>query len=75
MCLRIPYPSFKHLAANRRIRFTQFAAVPLCFALISLDAPRMLFTLFGVYVGIGPTLALWRAADKRRRRRAARAPE
>ena len=44
MCLRIAYPSFKHFAVNRRLRFTQMAAIPVCFALIASDPPRMLFT-------------------------------
>ena len=66
MCVRIAYPSFKHLAENRRIRFTQLAAIPACFALIALDPPRMLFTLFGVYVALGPCLLLWRMLRKRK---------
>jgi len=69
MCVRIAYPSFKHFAANRRLRFTQMAAIPVCFALIALDPPRMLFTLFGVYVGLGPGLLLWRWIYKSRRAR------
>ena len=68
MCLRIAYPSFKHFAVNRRLRFTQMAAIPVCFALIGLDPPRMLFTLFGVYVALGPSLLLLRAVQRRRRR-------
>ena len=68
MCVRIAYPSFKHFAVNRRLRFTQMAAIPVCFALIAVDRPRMLFTLFGVYVALGPSLLLWRAAQRRRRR-------
>lgn len=68
MCARIAYPSFKHFAVNRRLRFTQMAAIPVCFALIGLDPPRMLFTLFGVYVSVGPGLLLWRAVNKSRRR-------
>ncbi len=74
MCLRIAYPSFKHFAVNRRLRFTQMAAIPVCFALIGLDPPRMLFTLFGVYVALGPGLLLWRAAQKRRRREMRKLP-
>ena len=74
MCWRIAYPSFKHLAVNRRLRFTQVAAVPVCFALISLDPPRMLFTLFGVYVGLGPALLLWRRLRKTLRPEAREAP-
>ena len=68
MCLRIAYPSFKHFAVNRRLRFTQMAAIPVCFALIGVDPPRMLFTLFGVYVALGPGLLLWRVLQRRRRR-------
>ena len=69
MCLRIAYPSFKHFAVNRRLRFTQMAAILVCFAFIALDAPRMLFTFFGVYVALGPGQLLWRAVQKNRRRR------
>ena len=68
MCLRIAYPSFKHFAVNRRLRLTQMAAILVCFALIALDPPRMLFTLFGVYVGLAPGLLVWRAVRKSRRR-------
>ena len=68
MCLRIAYPSFKHFAVNRRLRFTQMAAIPVCFALIGVDPPRMLFTLFGVYVALGPGLLFWRVLQRRRRR-------
>ena len=68
MCLRVAYPSFKHFAVNRRLRFTQMAAIPVCFALIGVDPPRMLFTLFGVYVALGPSLLLWRVLQRRRRR-------
>ena len=67
MCVRIAYPSLKHFAVNRRLRFTQMAAIPVCFALIALDPPRMLFSLFGVYVGLGPGLLLWRWVQKARR--------
>ncbi|WP_446831476.1 CDP-alcohol phosphatidyltransferase family protein [Candidatus Foliamicus sp.] len=67
MCMRIAYPSFKHFAMNRRLRFTQMAAIPVCFALIALNAPLMLFTLFGVYVSLGPGLLLWRVLRKSRR--------
>ncbi len=67
MCVRIAYPSFKHFAANRRLRFTQMAAIPVCFALIALDPPRMLFVLFGIYVGLGPGLLLWRWMGRNRR--------
>ena len=69
MCLRIAYPSFKHFAVNRRLRFTQMAAILVCFAFIALDAPRMLFTFFGMYVALGPGQLLWRAVQKNRRRR------
>ena len=75
MCARIAYPSFKHFAVNRRLRFTQMAAIPVCFALIGLDPPRMLFTLFGVYVSVGPGLLLWRAVNKSRRRALRKAAE
>lgn len=68
MCVRIAYPSFKHFAVNRRLRFTQMAAILVCLALIALDPPRMLFTLFGVYVALGPGLLVWRAVRKNRRR-------
>ena len=68
MCMRIAYPSFKHFAVNRRLRFTQMAAILVCFALIALDPPLMLFTLFGVYVALGPGLLAWRLAQKSRRR-------
>ena len=68
MCVRIAYPSFKHFAVNRRLRFTQMAAIPVCFALIALDPPRMLFMFFGVYVALGPGLLLWRTLRKSRRR-------
>jgi len=66
MCVRVAYPSFKHFAVNRRLRFTQMAAIPVCFALIAVDPPRMLFTLFGIYVGLGPGLLLWRWMRKSR---------
>lgn len=69
MCVRIAYPSLKHFAVNRRLRFTQMAAIPVCFALIALDPPRMLFNLFGIYVGLGPGLLLWRWMRKNRRGR------
>ncbi len=68
MCMRIAYPSLKHFAVNRRLRFTQMAAIPVCFALIALDPPRMLFALFGVYVGLGLGLLLWRRLRKNRER-------
>lgn len=75
MCVRIAYPSFKHFAVNRRLRFTQMAAIPVCFALIALDPPRMLFTLFGVYVALGPGLLAWRLVQKNRRRAMRKAAE
>ncbi len=68
MCVRVAYPSFKHFAVNRRLRFTQMASMLVCFALIAMDPPRMLFTLFGVYVALGPGLMLWSALQKVRRR-------
>ena len=66
------YPSFKQLNLDRRIRFVYMVLVPVTFAFIAVDPPRMLLAMFGTYALSAP--ALWIGRRLRRLIRGAPGP-
>jgi CDP-diacylglycerol--serine O-phosphatidyltransferase len=57
MVSSIPYPSFKNSDLKARVPLLAIMAAALIFAFVSLDPPRVLFLLTGLYLLSGP--ALW----------------
>jgi CDP-diacylglycerol---serine O-phosphatidyltransferase len=54
------YPSFKQFDLDRRIRFVYMVLVPVTFAFIAVDPPRMLLAMFGTYALSAPVLWIGR---------------
>jgi CDP-diacylglycerol--serine O-phosphatidyltransferase len=69
MVSRFSYPSFKQFDLDRRIRFVYLLLVPIAFALIAVDPPTMLLSMFGTYALSAPLL--WVGRRLRRLVRAA----
>jgi CDP-diacylglycerol---serine O-phosphatidyltransferase len=69
MVSRITYYSFKDVDLKHRVPFVAVLAVVLVFVLISIDPPKVLFTLALVYALSGPALAVLRIYRKRAARR------
>ena len=61
------YRSFKDLATGERVRYSRFLVVPVVFALIALDPPVVLLSLFGGFALSAPLVWLWRRARRRSR--------
>ena len=59
MVSRFPYRSFKDRAAGERVRYSKLLLVPLVIALIAINPPIVLFTMFGVYALSGPVGWSW----------------
>lgn len=56
MVSSIPYPSFKNSDLKAKVPFLAIMATALIFAVVSLDPPRVLLALTGLYVISGPCL-------------------
>ncbi|HET9390591.1 MAG TPA: CDP-diacylglycerol--serine O-phosphatidyltransferase [Steroidobacteraceae bacterium] len=72
MVSRFSYPSFKQFNLDRRIKFAYIILVPLFFALIALDPPAMLLSMFSTYALSAPVL--WAGRRIRRLFRSAPTP-
>ena len=70
MVSNIRYHSFKELDLRGRIRFVSMIAIVVALALVSLEPPLVLFTLFASYAASGPVLTLIHIQRHRRARRA-----
>ncbi len=71
MVSRFPYRSFKDRAAGERVRYSKLLLVPLVIALIAINPPVVLFTMFGVYALSGPIGWSWLKLRRRPRDTAA----
>jgi CDP-diacylglycerol---serine O-phosphatidyltransferase len=71
MVSNVPYYSFKDVDLKNRVPFFAVLVVVLVFVLISIDPPKVLFSLFVIYALSGPALSLIRLRRKRAVRRAA----
>ncbi len=60
MVSSIRYNSFKKVNLSGPVRFLTLAAVIGVVALVAIDPPRILFTIFFTYALSGPLMALWR---------------
>ncbi len=60
MVSHLPFYSFKEVSPHRRISFTFALAIPLTLVLISLDPPKVLFTMAAGYSISGPVIFFWR---------------
>ena len=69
MVSRVPFYSFKDVSPRGRVSFTRFFVIPLCFVLIALDPPTVLFAMASTYAASGPVLVLWRLRRRSLRRR------
>lgn len=58
MVSSIPYPSFKNSDLKARVPVLAIMAIALVFAVVSLDPPRVLFLLTGLYLLSGPLIWL-----------------
>jgi CDP-diacylglycerol--serine O-phosphatidyltransferase len=58
MVSSLPYPSFKNSDLKARVPVLAIMAIALVFAFVSLDPPRVLFGLTGLYVLSGPVMWL-----------------
>jgi CDP-diacylglycerol---serine O-phosphatidyltransferase len=65
MISQFPYHSFKQVEATSRVRFAYFLLVPLTFAVISVDPPRILFMLFTAFALSAPIQWLVRKVSGR----------
>ncbi len=68
MVSRLPFYSFKDVSPRGRVSFTRFFIIPLCFVLIALDPPTVLFAMAATYAASGPVLSLWRIRRRSLRR-------
>jgi len=71
MVSKFPYRSFKDRAAGERVRYSKLLLVPLVIALIAVNPPVVLFTMFGVYAVSGPIGWSWLKLRRRPRDTAA----
>lgn len=69
MVSNIRYRSFKDLEAKNSIPFVIVVAMVLIFALISIDPPKVLFTVFAGYAISGPITTIWELRRKKRLRK------
>ncbi|MGI0118921.1 CDP-diacylglycerol--serine O-phosphatidyltransferase [Zooshikella sp. RANM57] len=60
MVSNVRYHSFKDLDIKGRVPFVMIFALVLIFAVVSIDPPRTLLSVFMLYATSGPALALWR---------------
>ena len=67
MVSKFPYRSFKDRAAGERVRYSKLLLVPLVIALIAVNPPVVLFTLFAVYALSGPVGWSWLKLRRRPR--------
>ena len=67
MVSHLAYYSFKEVNAKGRISFTYAFVIPLCFVLIALNPPTVLFAMATTYALSGPVTHLWRRKRKRER--------
>lgn len=64
MVLNLKYHSFKGLGAEGRVPFAVIIGVVFLFFLITIDPPRVLLAIFGLYALSGPVFGLWRRMQK-----------
>ena len=67
MVSKFPYRSFKDRAAGERVRYSKLLLVPLVIALIAINPPIVLFTMFSIYALSGPTGWSWLKLRRRPR--------
>jgi len=67
MVSKFPYRSFKDRAAGERVLYSKFLLVPLAIALIAINPPVVLFTMFAVYALSGPVGWSWLKLRRRPR--------
>jgi CDP-diacylglycerol--serine O-phosphatidyltransferase len=67
MVSKFPYRSFKDRAASERVRYSKLLLVPLAIALIAVNPPVVLFTMFAVYALSGPVGWSWLKLRRRPR--------
>jgi CDP-diacylglycerol--serine O-phosphatidyltransferase len=67
MVSKFAYYSFKDIGTRRRVPFLALLLPVLLLVLISIDPPKVLFSLAALYAMSGPSLALFRWARKRLR--------
>lgn len=67
MVSKFPYRSFKDRAAGERVRYSRLLLVPLAIALIAINPPVVLFTMFAVYALSGPVGWSWLKLRRRPR--------
>jgi CDP-diacylglycerol---serine O-phosphatidyltransferase len=67
MVSKFPYRSFKDRAAGERVRYSKLLLVPLAIALIAVNPPVVLFTMFAVYALSGPVGWSWLKLRRRPR--------
>jgi len=67
MVSKFPYRSFKDRAAGERVRYSRLLLVPLAIALIAVNPPVVLFTMFAVYALSGPVGWSWLKLRRRPR--------
>lgn len=65
MVSNIRYLSFKGLDANRRVPFVTLFIVLMTFIVVTIDPPKVLFTMAFVYALSGPLVWLWELLFKR----------
>jgi CDP-diacylglycerol---serine O-phosphatidyltransferase len=59
MVSNVKYSSFKELDLKGRVPFVMILAVVLVFGVVSMDPPRILLALFGVYAASGLLMWVW----------------
>jgi CDP-diacylglycerol--serine O-phosphatidyltransferase len=67
MVSHLAFYSFKEFKPGSRISFTFALAIPLTLVLISLDPPKVLFTMAAGYAISGPLVTLWRQRHAKQR--------
>ncbi len=64
MVSNVKYSSFKQLDFKGRVPFVMMLAVVLVFGVVSIDPPRILLVIFGLYALSGLVLWLWSLREK-----------
>ena len=67
MVSKFPYRSFKDRATGERVRYSKLLLVPLVIALIAINPPIVLFTMFSIYALSGPIGWSWLKLRRRPR--------
>ena len=67
MVSKFPYRSFKDRATGERVRYSKLLLAPLVIALIAINPPIVLFTMFSIYALSGPTGWSWLKLRRRPR--------